>query len=146
MQAKTVWKEKMQFQGSSGGHEVMLDTKSPVGSDTGLTPKELVAIGACGCTAMDVVGLMRKFKQNLTSLEVSADITTTEKVHPAVFTGLRFQFDAKGEVDPQKLLEAVSLSQTKYCGVSAMLADSFPIDYVVHLNGEEIGRGKAKFK
>lgn len=146
MQAKTVWKEKMKFTGESGGHSINLDTKSPVGNDSALTPKELVAIGVAGCTAMDVVALMRKFKQPLEAFEVRADAPVVEKVHPPVFKEISLTFDLKGKLDKEKVIEAVRLSQTKYCAVSAMLADSLPIHYKIILNGEEIGTGEANFK
>jgi uncharacterized OsmC-like protein len=62
-----------------------------------------------------------------------------------VFEKALITFSVDGEVEGEKLMEAVHLSQTKYCGVSAMLALAFPIEFRVLLNGQEIGRGSAKF-
>lgn len=143
MKAATVWKEKMKFVGQSGGHSVDLDTKTPVGNDSALTPKELVAIGLCGCTAMDVAALMKKHKQPLEALEVSVDAPVVEKGYPAVFTDMALRFDFKGALDKEKVIESVRLSQDKYCAVSAMLAKAVPIHYKIYLNGEEIGAGEA---
>lgn len=145
MIAKTVWKEKMQLTGQSGKHSIDLDTKPPLGNDTGLTPKELVAIGVCGCTAMDVVALLKKYKEPLEAFEVSVDVTSTEKIEPAVFKSLALTFDLKGTLNKENVLKAITLSQTKYCGVSAMILKAAPISYKVVLNGEEIGTGEAKF-
>lgn len=146
MKAKTVWNEKMIFTGESGGHSVELDTKRPIGTDTALTPKELVAIGLCGCTAMDVAALMKKHKQPVESFEVRVDAPVVEGAQAAVFKELALTFELKGNLDREKVLEAVRLSQTKYCAVSAMLVKSAPVHYQVILNGESIGSGEAHFE
>jgi putative redox protein len=146
IQARIVWKEKLQFVSGSGVHSVQLDTKPPLGNDTGPSPKELVAIALCGCTGMDVASLMKKYKQPLEGLEVSAEITVVEKIYPAVFKEINLMFSFKGSLDKEKVIESVRLSQTKYCAVSAMLAKSVPICFTVLLNGTEIDRGEASFE
>ncbi len=146
MQTRTVWKEKMQFTGEIGDHSVDMDTKSPIGNDTGLSPKELVAIGLSGCTAMDVAALMKKYKQPLESLEVNADIAVVEKGYPAVFKDVALTFLFKGTLDKEKVIESVRLSQTKFCAVSAMLSKAVPIHYKILLNGEEINSGESDFE
>ncbi len=145
MKTQVVWKEGMKFEGHADGNIVIMDAKSPVGTASGMTPKELVACGLGGCMAMDVVGLLKKHRQSFESLTVDLDITTTTGVYPAVFTGVTLNVNATGNVEPQILLEAVQLSQTKYCGVSAMLSQAFPIHYIVILNGDRIGQGQAQF-
>lgn len=145
MQARTLWKEKLKFVGECDGHQVAMDTKPPLGNNTGLSPKELVAIGIGGCTGMDVVALMKKYKQPLESLEILVDVTPTEKVQPAVFKDVALTFSFRGKIDKDKVVESVRLSQSKFCGVSAMLAKSVPIHYRILLNDEEIGSGEASF-
>lgn len=143
-----VWKEKMQFEGLSaaGEHSVAMDAKSPIGQDTGFTPKELVTLGMAGCTAMDVAALMKKYKLNMDSFEVKAEVLGLTQGHPTMFKEVKLTFDVKGaEVLPEKLIEAVTLSQTKYCGVNAMLSKACDVSYVVLLNDEEIAQGKAEF-
>jgi putative redox protein len=98
-----------------------MDAKKPIGRDTAMTPKELVVAGLCGCTAMDVVAYLRKSKCPAATLEVTADVETSKGGHPTVFERVTLQFRVTGDVDPVKLEEAVHLSQTEYCGVSAML-------------------------
>jgi putative redox protein len=146
MQTRTAWKEKMLFSGESEGNRVDLDAKTPIGSGGALTPKELVAIAISGCTAMDVVALLKKYKQPLESLDVIADVVMKENVHPIVFSDVSLTFTLAGNLDPAKVTEAIHLSQTKYCSVSAMLAKAVPIHYRVVLNGNEIGRGEASFE
>lgn len=145
MKASVMWKDNMQFEGSTGNHAVIMDAKNPIGKDTGATPKELVAMGLGGCTAMDVIALLKKHKQLPESFEVELAIETTASGYPAVFEKAVLFFKANGKVDADKLIEAVRLSQTKYCGVSAMLAKAFPIEYRIILNDVEINKGFAQF-
>lgn len=146
MKAVLKWNEGMKFTATSDGHSVLMDAKTPIGASTAMTPKELVAVGLGGCTAMDVIALLKKHRQPFKSLDVDVEITASTSGHPVVFTGAIITFDATGDVDRAVLLDAVRLSQTKYCGVSAMLVKAHPIDYVVILNGEKVGQGKADFE
>lgn len=145
MQGTMTWTDGMHFVGESSGHSVSLDAKAPVGKDTGMTPKELVALGIAGCTSMDVVGLLKKYKQSFESFQVEADFSQTSSGHPVVFATVDLIFRVKGQVEPEKLLEAVRLSQSKYCGVSAMIHKTAPIRYKVELNGEMVGQGTSEF-
>ena len=139
------WTEGMAFTGSSGRHEVSMDASSPIGKGGGFTPKELITVGLAGCTAMDVIALMKKYRQPVESFEVKSEATPTEGVHPLVFKEVRLKFILKGALDKERVIEAVRLSQTKYCGVSQMLSKAAPIRYKIELNGEEIGGGEASF-
>jgi len=145
MKLQCVWNEKMRFTGEAGGHSVGMDTVAPMGTDTALSPKQLVLAGICGCTGMDVVSLLRKFKQPLDSLTIDSEATVTEGGYPSVFKEVQLVFRVKGQIEPAKLLEAVTLSQTKYCSVSAMISKVAPITYQVELNGVMIGAGRADF-
>lgn len=146
MKTTIVWKDAMEFEGVAGSHEVLMDAKAPIGKDAGASPKELVAMGLAGCTAMDVIALLKKYKQPPQNFQIDVDIQTSTGGHPAVFEKAMLKFVVHGNVDADKLLEAVHLSQTKYCGVSAMLSKALPIAYQVILNGEEVGVGIANFE
>jgi putative redox protein len=139
MKLKTQWIEKMKFVASADAHEVPMDTKGPIGTDTALTPKQLVLAGLAGCTAMDVVALMKKHKQPVESFEIETDVEKSTGGYPEVFTSAVMTFKLKGALDESKVIEAVTLSQTKYCGVSAMLSKAFPIHYRIELNGQPVG-------
>ena len=145
MKSTLHWNENMAFKVKVDSHELLIDAKTPIGKDSAPTPKDLVGIGLGGCTAMDVIALMKKHKQPVESLDVEVDITPSEGTQPVVFTKATITFKAKGQIDKDKLLEAVHLSQTKYCGVSAMLSKAFPIHYIVELNDTQIGTGQATF-
>ncbi|MBX3040872.1 MAG: OsmC family protein, partial [Bdellovibrionaceae bacterium] len=118
------WTGNMKFESTVGANTVSMDANPPIGSGSAQTPKELVAAGLGGCTAMDVVALLKKHKQPFESLDVDIEIEMSKGGYPAVFTKALLTFKATGAVDPKLLLEAVHLSQTKYCGVSAMLVRS----------------------
>jgi putative redox protein len=145
MQAQLKWTGGMKFEATTDGHLVQMDAKSPIGAGSAMTPKDLVAVALGGCTAMDVIALLKKHKQDYKSLDVLVDIAISNSGQPVVFTSAALTFRATGTIDKAIFLDAVRLSQTKYCGVSAMLVKSFPIKYVVELNGDQIGEGNTDF-
>lgn len=146
MKTTIVWKDAMEFEGAAGPHIVRMDAKVPFGKDSAASPKELVAMGLGGCTAMDVIALLIKNKQPPQSFQIDVEVQHSTNGHPIVFEKALLKFIVNGQIEPNKLIEAVSLSQTKYCGVSAMLSKALPIEYKVVLNGIEIGFGSANFE
>jgi putative redox protein len=122
-----------------------MDALPPIGNGEAMTPKQLLIAGLCGCTAMDVLSLLKKHRQPLDSFEIEATVEKSEGVHPVVFTSALLKFILKGNLDEVKVIEAVTLSQTKFCGVSAMLSKAFPIRFTVELNGKTISDGSAHF-
>ena len=145
MKMNLSWQDRMVFVASASGCQTKMDAKAPIGQGSALTPKELVLAGLCGCTAMDVISLMRKHKQTVTRFEVKADASVSEGGHPVVFTAATLTFELDGEVDPSRALEAVRLSQTQYCGVSAMLSKALPIRWELVVNGTPVAQGQAEF-
>lgn len=135
----------MKFTAIADEHRVPMDAKPPIGEDSAMTPKHLLLAGISGCTAMDVIALLKKYKQPVESLEVDADTDLTTGSYPVVFKEIKLVFKLKGQIDASKALEAIKLSQTKYCGVTAMVSKSVPVSYTVELNGESIGSGLADF-
>jgi putative redox protein len=121
-----------------------LDAAPPLGSDKGITPKQALLLSVAGCSAMDVAALLKKFKQPSHVLKLSVEGPLTDG-YPSVFSSIAVEYSIEGDVDPEKFKEAVKLSMTKYCGVSAMVTKACPINYTLKLNGEEIAREKASF-
>lgn len=146
MKLECIWTDKMKFTAKADNHEVAMDTKPPIGTDTSLSPKQLLLAGICGCTGMDVVALLKKYKQPLEGLEIEADAPLTEGIYPVVFQRVHLTFKLKGAVDAGKAMEAISLSQSKFCAVSAMVSRAVPITYTAELNGKSIGTGRSEFK
>lgn len=139
------WQEQLHFVAEASGHTVDLDAQPPLGKNRGMTPKAMLLSALAGCTAMDVAALMNKHRQPLEKLTIEVDGTVSSGGHPKVFSATRLVFDVRGKVDPKLLCEAVEASQTRFCGVSAMLSRAFPIEYEILLNGEHIGAGQAAF-
>ena len=109
-----------QFVARSGsGHHLLLDDAA---GGTGPKPIELVAVGLAGCTAFDVVTILRqKYHQHITGYEVRVEADQAERP-PQVFTAARIHHVISGyEVDPAAVEEAIRLSEEKYCSVGAMV-------------------------
>lgn len=85
MKTAIVWKDAMEFDGTAGPHAVRMDAKAPIGKNSGASPKEFVAMGLGGCTAMDVIALLKKYKQPPQNFIVDLEIQTSTGGHPAVF-------------------------------------------------------------
>lgn len=87
----------------------------------------------CGCSGIDVVEILNKMKVPFTTLSIEATAEQTDTV-PKVFSVINMTYKADvGEAHLDQFNRAVSLSQEKYCGVSAMLAKVCPIHYTVAL-------------
>jgi putative redox protein len=145
MKVALKWQNAMKFSALADGNSINMDAKSPIGQGTAMTPKELVAAGLGGCSAMDVAALLKKHKQTPTSFDVEVDVEMSKGGSPTVFTQVVITYSAAGEVSRDVFVDAVVASQTKYCGVSAMMVKACPVLYKVVLNGEEVASGQADF-
>jgi putative redox protein len=147
------WTEKMSFIGegstASGSVQIKMDTSPPMGKGDALTPKQLLLASISGCSGMDIVALLKKFRQDMKSLSIEAEAKLTEgsypPTYPAIFKNVDLNVRVEGDVIPEKALEATQLSMTKFCGVSAMVSNVVPIHYIVYVNGVLAGEGDAKF-
>ncbi|MGD2146126.1 MAG: OsmC family protein [Anaerolineae bacterium] len=91
--------------------------------ETGPKPMQLLLVGLCGCTGMDVISILQKKRQAFTGLKVEATAKRAEE-HPRVYTSIHLEFLVTGEgVDPAAVARSIELSQTKYCPASAMLGE-----------------------
>jgi putative redox protein len=116
--AKAIWTDKERYIGEADSHHaIVMDTAT---DKTANTPMELVLIALCGCTASDVVGILRKKREPFTSLEVTARGERASG-YPAVYTEIKLIYRVGGKVSPKATEDAVRLSKEKYCSVSAML-------------------------
>jgi len=133
MEAKVTWKERMSFDAvADSGHVVHLGTKKEYGGDDdGASPMELVLMALAGCTASDIISIMGKKQQNVTSLEVKV---CGERVddHPRVYKKLFLEYVIGGvDLDPKAVERSVQLSVEKYCSVQAMLRVVVPIEHKI---------------
>jgi putative redox protein len=116
--ATVIWTDKERYIGEATSHHALvMDTGT---EKTANSPMELVLIALCGCTASDVVGILRKKRETFTSLEVSAKGERASG-YPAVYTEIKLTYRVGGKVSRKAMEDAVRLSKEKYCSVSAML-------------------------
>jgi putative redox protein len=116
-------KQQRQFVAQTGsGHNLLLDDSA---GGTGPKPIELVAAALAGCTAFDVITVLRqKYHQKITGYTVRVDADQAERP-PQVFTAVRIHHIVSGiEIDESALQEAIRLSEEKYCSVGAMVQKS----------------------
>lgn len=109
-----------QFVATTGTeHHLLLDDAA---GGTGPKPIELIAVGLAGCTAFDVITILRqKYHQKVTGYEVRVEADQAERP-PQVFTNVRIHHVVTGhEIDPAAIEQAIRLSEEKYCSVGAMV-------------------------
>jgi putative redox protein len=108
---------------------MLLDTVAEYGgADRGARPIELLLLGLGGCTGMDVIGILRKMRQDVTAYEVRVEADRSEQ-HPKVLTRITVEHVVRGRgLDAAAVRRAVELSATRYCAVSAMLGKSAEIE------------------
>ena len=125
--------EGMHFLGELDGFGIHIDADEAVGGkNKGPRPKGLSLISLAGCTAMDVISILRKMKVEPEEFYVDVAAVELTDQHPKVFKKILLKYYLKGVDIPRKKVEkAVELSQTRYCGVTAMLEHSAKIDYEI---------------
>lgn len=124
LDATVTLREGMAFTAASGsGHEIVIDTSvEGGGQNQGPSPMELLLMGTAGCTAIDVIGILRKKRQQVTAYQVRIHGTRAE-THPKVFTDITIEHIVTGyAVDEAAVVHAIELSNTKYCSAHAMMS------------------------
>lgn len=142
MEAKVSWQKDLIFIGTAdSGYPVTMDSKSSPG--TGVGPVEMVAIALAGCTAMDVISILAKKHEHVTSFEVKVKAERAID-YPKVISHAVLEYVIAGRnINEESLLRAIELSVTKYCPVHAMLEKAFPIDLNYSIYEDEV-KGEKK--
>ena len=125
-------KGNMGFEMNLDGHNFITDASEEIGgNDLGPRPKQLLLAGLIGCTGIDVMSILKKMRIELEDLKIDIEADNTEE-HPKVYENIHLVYTFIGKNLPRENIEkAVSLSQEKYCGVSAMLEKATPITYEI---------------
>jgi putative redox protein len=129
--AKVTWLGQMSFVGTADtGFTLPLGADPSVGGDNdGFRPMELMAISLAGCTAMDVISILKKKRQQVSTFEVRLHAERATE-HPKVFTHVQVEYVVEGyRIDPVAVERAIELSSTKYCSAQAMLAKAVKIEH-----------------
>ncbi len=129
LDAKVTWNARMSFTGSADtGFSVPLGAEASVGGDEdGFRPMELILTGLAGCTAMDVVSILQKKRQDVTAFHVQVHAERAED-HPKVITSAVLEYQVSGHaLEEAAVLRALELSATRYCPAQAMFRSVFPM-------------------
>jgi putative redox protein len=131
MDATVVWSKGLSFKGTghASGFSLPLGSgENAEGAPDGFRPTELVLVGLAGCTAMDVISILQKKRQQVSGFEVKAH-GERETEDPKRFTSFLVEYIVRGKgIDPAAVERAVFLSETKYCSVMATLRAAGPLE------------------
>ena len=139
MKANIKWTGGVSFAGTAdSGHTVIMDGAPEAGGQNqGARPMELVLIGMGGCTAFDVVHILRKSRQDISDCVAEIEAKRAE-TDPKVFTNIHIHFVVTGKnLDEKKVQHAIELSATKYCSASIMIGKTAKITHDFELIEQE---------
>jgi putative redox protein len=125
---KTNEKELGYIGTNANGHQIELN-----GNKEGVGPMESVLLAAAACSTIDVELILKKMKQNYTSIEVEVEAERATDEIPAVFKKISLHYIVTGEVKKEKLEQAVELSVTTYCSVLKMLEKTADIIFTASI-------------
>ncbi len=131
MKARIKWVEQVTFLAESGsGHAVVLDGAPEAGGrNLGVRPMEMLLMGLGGCSAFDVVLILRKGRENVSDCVVELEAERAE-TDPKVFTRIHMHYKVAGRgLAPAKVERAIKLSAEKYCSASAIMAKTAVITH-----------------
>ena len=131
MATRVTWKGGMAFEGETETeHKILMDlADGSGGKNQGPRPVELTLVGLGGCAGTDVVGILKKMRENLESREI---VIQSERVdaHPRVYKKINIEFHLTGRnLKEENVKRAIELSLDKYCSVKAMLEKTAEISY-----------------
>ncbi len=119
------WVDGLQFEAiSQEGYQFTIDGKR----EAGVGPMDLLLFGLAGCTAVDVVIILKKQRQPVQGVTVKVRGERATE-HPKVFTKIHIEYLVTGDLDPKKVERAIQLSEEKFCSASAMLRKTAEITH-----------------
>jgi putative redox protein len=135
MKARVKWVQDMTFVGESGsGHSVVMDGAPDAGGrNLGVRPMEMLLLGLGGCSAFDVVLILKRGREKVTDcvVEMDAERAATD---PKVFTHVRMRYIVSGRgLDAKKVERAVQLSADKYCSASVMFSKTARLEHTTEI-------------
>jgi putative redox protein len=132
MDAKVTWKHNLSFDGTANsGFTIRLGAGGQPGESEGTSPMELLGMSVAGCTAMDVIDILRKKRQDVTAFEVRVHGDRSAE-HPRILTHMTVEYVVTGHhIEPEAVERAVDLSVTKYCSVLGSLSKATEIEHKI---------------
>ncbi|HRP33116.1 MAG TPA: OsmC family protein [Agriterribacter sp.] len=124
----------------SGGNKLNIDIPAEQGGNSrGFRPMQLLVAGLGGCSAVDVVSILKKQKQQIADFSIDIDGEREKGKEPSLWEEIQITFQLSGEVEPAKAHRAVELSMNKYCSVAETLRlAGATIKWKVVVNGVEV--------
>jgi putative redox protein len=135
MKARIKWVQDVTFLGESGsGHSVIMDGAPEAGGrNLGFRPMEMLLLGLGGCSAFDVMLILKRSRENVTDCVVEIDGERAQS-DPKVFTSITMRYVVTGRaLDPKKVERAVNLSAEKYCSATAIMSKTAVITHTVEI-------------
>ena len=139
MKARIKWVEDALFVAESGsGHSFTIDGAAEVGGrNLGPRPMETVLLGLGGCSAIDVISILKKARQRVSDCVVDIEAERADAI-PSVFTRIHLSYRISGtDLKEKQVQRAVDLSQEKYCSVTAMLRPGVEITHAVEIHSTQ---------
>jgi len=140
---ETQWMGKMQFNALINGHSVVMDApERSGGNDYGPIPKPFILAALSGCTGMDIVALLRKSNQVIHDFDIKVTGELSKQA-PIQYVAIHLTYVFNGDDSAKEaVLNAVSDSQEKYCGVSSMLKKAIPVTWEIIFNHQLVFNNK----
>lgn len=131
----TTWLDNMAFEAEVNGHKLTIDADALVGGENrGPRPKTFMLAALGGCTAMDVISILKKMHVEVGSFTVKVEGDLTEEF-PKHFYKMHVIYEFTGKSLPiDKLKKAIALSEEKYCGVSAVYRKAMELTSEIKIN------------
>lgn len=142
MKTRVKWAQDMMFVAETGsGHAVVMDGAPEIGGhNLGPRPMEMLLVGLGGCTAIDVVMILKRGREAVTDCVVEMDAERAD-TEPKVFTKIHMHYIVTGQqLDVNKVDRAIKLSAEKYCSASAMLGAMATITHDFEVREPAVGR------
>ena len=123
------------------GNSVHIDGSPSIGGKgEGARPMQLLVMGLGSCSAMDIVLILKKQRQNIDDLQIVLEAERNEDRTPATFKKIHVTYNFKGDLNPNKVARAVDLGIEKYCSVTKILEETCEITFQSNINGESIAK------
>jgi putative redox protein len=125
---QVTWVDGLQFVAESAGHSIVIDGGPGFGGDTGMPPMRLLLLGAAGCSAMDIIHILKnRMHKTVSGLRVEVNAEQAEE-HPKVYTRIELKYLVKGRgLKDKDVRRAIELSNTKFCSAVIMLGETAEI-------------------
>ena len=115
---------------NSEGQSLLMDAAPEIGgSNKVMRPMQLLLSALGGCSAVDIINILKKQRQDLKDFKVEIEAEREEGKTPSLFTQIHVHFILIGKIEPDKVKKAIKLSMEKYCSVSRILEKSATIKY-----------------